>query len=83
MYIYSKSMILDILAKYIMVILWLSYGYPVVRYAELMLIVYWHPRPLYKGRNGGRGRRMGRRMPALTVTGLQWTKGEGNKIALK
>ena len=54
MYIYSKSMILDILAKYLMVILWLSYGYSVVRYAELMLIVYWHPRPLYKGRNGGR-----------------------------
>ena len=30
MYIYSKSMILDILAKYLMVILWLSYGYPMV-----------------------------------------------------
>ena len=49
MYIYSKSMILDILAKSLMVILWLSYGYPMVRYAELMLIVYWHPRPLYDG----------------------------------
>ena len=48
-------MILDILAKYLMVILWLSYGYSVVRYAELMLIAYWHPRPSIRGGMEGEG----------------------------